>query len=94
MNALLQVHERQRQRFEEDLAARLEVLFGRCPALCGFTVQEEIVAPAYLTCHPAQDQDGAEALLEEVTRMLVELSEERPEGAQLLHGRTFARVVH
>ena len=94
MNALLQVRERQRQRFEEDLAARLEVLFDSCPALCGFTVQEDIVAPGYLTCHPAQDQEGAEALLGEVTQMLVELAEERPEGAELLRGRTFARRVH
>lgn len=94
MNALLQVQDRQRRRFEEDLSARLEVLFRRCPALCGFTVQEDVVAPSYLTCHPAQDQEGAEALLGEVTQMLNDLAEERPEGAQLLHGRTFARVVH
>jgi hypothetical protein len=94
MNGLLQVQDRQRRRFEEDLAARLEVLFRRCPDLCGFTVQEDDVAPGYLTCHPAQDQEGAEALLGEVTQMLSDLAEERPDAAQLLHGRTFARVVH
>jgi len=94
MNALLQVQEGQRRRFEEDLAARLEVLFRRCPALCGFTVQEDEAAPGYLTCHPAQDQEGAEELLGEVTRMLSDLAEERPEGAPLLLGRTFARTVH
>lgn len=94
MNALLQVQERQRRRFEEDLAARLDVLFRRCPALCGFTVQEDVVAPQYVTCHPAQDQEGAEALLSEVTQMLSDLAEDRPEGAELLHGRTFARTIH
>jgi hypothetical protein len=95
MNALLQqIEDRQLRRFEEDLAARLEVLFRRCPDLCGFTVQEDVVAPGYLTCHPAQDQEGAEALLAEVTQMLSELAEECPEGAELLHGRTFARAVH
>jgi len=95
MNAMQRdLQERQRRRFEEDLSARLGSLFESCPALCGFTVQEDAVAPGFLTCHPAQDQEGAEALLGEVTQMLEELAEERPEGAELLRGRTFARAVH
>jgi hypothetical protein len=33
-------------------------------------------------------------LYEEVMRSLVDLAEERPEAAQLMRGRTFARAVH
>jgi hypothetical protein len=95
MNALLQgIGDPQRRRFEEDLSARLEVLFRRCPALCGFTVQDEAPMPAHLTCHPAQNTEQAEEMLGEVAQMLLELVEERPEGVLLLHGRTFARTVH
>ena len=89
-----ELQERQLRRFEEDLSARLGTLFERCPTLCGFTVQEGGAAPAQLTCFPPPDQEQAEALMEEVMRMLAQLVDERPEGAPLLHGRTFARAVH
>ena len=95
MNALLQgIGDPQRRRFEEDLSARLAVLFRRCPALYGFTVQDAAPMPAHLTCYPAPDAEQAETLLGEVAQMLLELVDERPEGAELLHGRTFARTVH
>jgi hypothetical protein len=95
MDALLrQIEDRQRRRFEEDLSARLEVLFRRCPALCGFTVQLEQAVPANVTCSSAQNEEQAEELLGEVAQLLLDLVDECPEGAELLHGRTFARVVH
>ena len=95
MDALLhEIRDPLRRRFEQDLSARLELLFRRCPALYGFSVQEQSPLPANLTCYAPPDEDQAEALLGEVARMLLELVEERPEGAELLHGRTFARTIH
>lgn len=95
MNALLQpIQDPQRLRFEADLAARVETLFGRCPALCGFSVQEGDLALSDLTCHPVPDRERAEAVLGEVSQMLYELVDEQPEAAELLCGRTFARTVH
>lgn len=87
MNALM-------REFEQDLSARLEMLFRRCPALCGFTVQADGPMPSHVTCSPVQNQEQAEALYGEVAEMLLELADECPEEAELLHGRTFARTVH
>lgn len=87
MNALM-------REFEQDLSVRLEMLFRRCPALCGFTVQSDGPLPSLLTCSPALTEEAAEAMLGEVAQMLLELAEECPEGARLLQGRTFARVLH
>ena len=95
MDALLQeIRDPLRRRFEQDLSARLEVLFRRCPELYGFSVQEQSPLPANLTCYTPQSEDQAEELLGAVAQMLLDLVEERPEAAELLHGRTFARTIH
>jgi hypothetical protein len=95
MNALLQqIRDRARRRFEQELSGRLEALFRECPTLCGFTVQQAAAVPERLTCHPTPTHEQAELVLGEITQMLRDLLEERPEGAQLLHGRTFARTLH
>jgi hypothetical protein len=80
---------------QREIHERLEALFRRCPTLCGFTVQQEDAAtPAQLTCYPAPNEEQAEELFGEVAQVLAQLVEERPEGSDLLHGRTFARTVH
>lgn len=95
MNTLLQrTRDPQRLRLEADLAARVAALFGRYPALCGFSVQEDELVLSDLTCHPVPDRERAEAVLGEVAQVLLELVDEQPEAAELLRGRTFARTVH
>jgi len=95
MDARLQrTQDPQRLRLEADLAARVAVLFGRCPALCGFSVDEGDAVLLDLTCYPTPDQDRAEVILGEVSQMVFELVDEQPEAAELLRGRTFARTVH
>ena len=95
MNALLQAkRDPQRERFEADLTARLEALFEQCPELCGFAVDEAGMIASQLTCHPERGHEQAEALLGEIANMLLEFFEERPEAAELLRGRTFARTLH
>jgi hypothetical protein len=109
MNALQnRGYEEQRLQLEAALAARIDTLFRRCPALCGFSVQEGSKLPqeraadhiegdlflADLECHPALDPDRSAELCEAISHALLELVDERPEMAELLPGRTFARTLH
>jgi hypothetical protein len=95
-------------RLESDLAARMQTLFQRCPALYGFSVQQassvtrERVANglqgdlflADVACHQPLDGDQAATLVDEISQALLELVEEQPEATALLRGRTFARTLH
>ena len=95
-------------RLESDLAARMEMLFRRCPALHGFSVQQgssvsrERVAQdlqaglflADVVWHQPLNGEQAATLVEEISQELLELVDEQPEAAELLRGRTFARMFH
>jgi hypothetical protein len=95
-------------RLESDLAARLETLFQRCPALHGFSVQhgasvdrERVVRGlqdslylADVVSHWPLNGEQAELLVDEISQALFELVDERPEATALLRGRTFARTLH
>jgi len=71
----------------------VSTLFQRHPALCGFSVKEDL-SFSNVACHPALAGDEAEILCEEISAALHELVEERPEAAELLRGRTLARAFH
>jgi hypothetical protein len=106
MNALQ--HSTEVIRLESDLAARLDALFRRCPALYGFSVQprssvssERAVAGlqddlylADVVWHRPLSSEQAETLIDEISLALFELVDERPEASALLRGRTFARTLH
>ena len=68
-------------------------VFQRYPALCGFAVQEDL-SFTHVACHPALAGDEAEALIEEISAVLGQLLEERPEAAEIIRGRTLARRFH
>jgi hypothetical protein len=68
-------------------------LFQRYPALCGFSVKEDL-SFSNVACHPAIAGDEAQMLCEEISAALHELVEERPEAAEWLRGRTLARTFH
>jgi hypothetical protein len=72
---------------------RVSTLFQRYPSLCGFLVKEDL-SFSNVACHPALASDEAEILREEISAALYELLEERPEAAELLRGRTLARIFH
>ena len=76
-----------------ELPAQIEALFARCPALCGFSVKEDI-SFSHNACHPALVGEEAQILCEEISATLHELLEARPEAADLLRGRTLARIFH
>jgi hypothetical protein len=82
MNALL-----------EEVQDVVSTLFQRYPALCGFSVREDL-SFSNVACHPALVGDEAAILCEEISATLHELLEERPEAADLLRGRTLARTFH
>lgn len=102
------VQNEQRLQLEADLAARVDALFRRCPALCGFSVQEGAsltqeraanhldgdLFVADLACHPALDRDQSAELCDAISHALLELVDEQPDAAELLPGRTFARTMH
>ncbi|MGH8689950.1 MAG: hypothetical protein ACREUS_02870 [Burkholderiales bacterium] len=71
----------------------MQTLFQRYPALCGFSVREDL-GFQHLACHPALYGDEAKLLQEEIASALSALFEERPEAAELLRGRTLARAFH
>jgi len=74
----------------EDL---MGTLFQRYPALCGFLVKHDL-SFSNVSCHPALAGPQAEELINEISDTLHALVEERPEAAELLRGRTLARVFH
>ena len=47
-----------------------------------------------LACHPSLDEEHCAELCEVVSHTLLELVDERPEMAEILSGRTFARTLH
>jgi hypothetical protein len=92
----------------EALPSQIASLFERQPALWGFSVRGRDEVPDH--CSRADDEDplfvgdigispaiNAEQyaeIFEEVVAALVELLSEEPEAAEILRGRTFARVLH
>lgn len=93
---------------EEDLAARMHVLFGRCPALSGFTVLDQHRLPAGLKAaalesglfiagigiFPQLDEAQCERIYDEISVALLDFMLARPEAKDVLRGRTFARAFH
>jgi hypothetical protein len=100
-----QAQDTQRQRLEADLASRMTALFSGWPMLRGFTVEDGPTVTGersrgYLdgdlyfsnvACYPSLEREQSVELCEEISAALLELIDERPEAAQLLRGRTFAR---
>jgi hypothetical protein len=85
--------EARRQHTEAIVARHVRELFQRLPMLAGFWLRpdlevDELSVFTWPGCTAGRD------LYEEVMRSLVDLAEERPEAAQLMRGRSFARAVH
>jgi hypothetical protein len=93
---------------EEDLAARVDVIFERCPALYGFTVQDCSALPEELRSlalerelvvtdigvYPTLNADQCEEIYNEIAVALLDFMFERPAAKDALRGRTFVRTLH
>lgn len=95
------------RRIEEDLAARMESLFERCPALYGFTVQDcallgeeprsldqEPVRVTDLCVFPVLGSAQCEAIYNEIAETLLGFLSEQPAAKDLVCGHTIVRVLH
>lgn len=81
--------------FERELDAALGELFSRWPSLQGFSVQlEDGMFLADVTVYPGAWSLPSEALHDDIAVSLLELVDSRPQAAELLHRRTFARAIH
>jgi hypothetical protein len=79
---------------EQLLEARVNALFRRCPALCGFAVEHETeLFVSEVTIHPSGAAPHRE-LRGVIMAALAALIDEHPEAGELLRERTFARVFH
>ena len=90
------------------IEAKIEALFERCPALCGFSVRDPADLPDSCTrsaagtdlfvtdigISPRLGADQYGEIFNEIFSTLTELLAEEPEAAEMLRGRTFARTLH
>lgn len=93
---------------EEDLAARVDTIFDRCPFLYGFTVQDCSALPEALRSlalerelvvtdigvYPYLNPDQCEQIYNEIAVALLDFMFERPSAKDVLRGRTFVRTLH
>ena len=92
---------------DEDLAAKVGEIFGRHPSLQGFSVQGTEALPepirsnvmantlvvAEVGVDPLCGSDYSEKVSDEIAVVLLNFVKERPEAAELLRDRTFARTL-
>ena len=96
-------------RLEADVAAKINALFARCPALCGFAVRDRNSLPKDLDRNripdadlfvteigifPKLDNDQYGEIYDEITLAISDLVYEQPHAYDYLRGRTFARTLH
>lgn len=92
---------------EADVAARIQTLFGRCPTLCGFAVQDRLPkdvdqspipdADLFVTeidTFPNLGNDQHGEIYDEIVLMISTLLYEQPHARDYLRGRIFARAIH
>jgi hypothetical protein len=96
----------QRAELEAVLSARIEVIFDRSPGLCGFSIDERLVSGSakegprewelYVSAVEILPElgDRTKRFIGEISGALEDLLTQEPEAADLLPGRTFARVWH
>jgi hypothetical protein len=97
----------QRAELEAVLSARIEVIFDRSPGLCGFSIDERLVSGSakegprewelYVSAVETLPELGDRThrfFIGEISGALEDLLQQEPQAADLLPGRTFARVWH
>jgi hypothetical protein len=96
-------------RLEADVSAKIRALFHRCPALCGFAVQDRASLPkdvdrnripdadlfvTEIGIFPKLDTDQYGEIYDEITLAISDLVYEQPHAYDYLRGRTCARTLH
>ena len=96
-----------REDLEAALSERIEAIFERSPQLYGFSVDERLVSKSApedprewelyvsaVAAYPELGPDQAEGFIGQISEALADLLNQRPQAADLLPGRTFARAWH
>jgi hypothetical protein len=81
-----------RERVEAVIDGRIGALFRRIPILCGFALEADL-EPTEISIHSWPGYVAGEELYADIVGTLADLIEERPDAAELLRGRTFARQL-
>jgi len=98
----------QYKELEAELSERIEAIFDRVPALCGFSIAERLVSEnakdddarewelyvCAVAAYPQLGEGQAQDFIGEISGALADLLQQRPQAADLLPGRTFARKWH
>jgi hypothetical protein len=97
----------QHEELEAALSERIESIFQRAPALCGFSIAERLVSDGdsdearewelyvcAVAAYPQPSDGQAQDFIGEISGALADLLKQRPQAADLLPGRTFARKWH
>ena len=84
-----------RSRQLEEFNARLSVLFGRLPMLCGFHVAQNLSSLVEVTIYGSRGAAASSELVDEICSALEDLVVDLSDDAvELLRGKTFARAIH
>jgi len=97
----------QHAELEAALSERIDAIFARVPALCGFSIAERLVSEnteqearewelyvCAVAAYPQLGEGQAQDFIGEISGALADLLSQRPQAADLLPGRTFARKWH
>ena len=88
---VVQRHSRQLEEFN----ARLRVLFGHLPMLCGFHVAQDLSSLVEVTFYGSRGAAAPSELVNEICSALEDLVDDLSDDAvELLRGKTFARAIH
>jgi hypothetical protein len=79
-------------RGQELFDQRMSTLFNEVPVLSGFHVLDDLSVAEVAVTVPGWS--ASSELAEDLASYLADMIDERPEVAELLRGRTFARAVH
>jgi hypothetical protein len=79
----------------KEFNARLQVLFGRLPMLCGFHVGQDLSSLVEVTIYGSRGASAPSELVDEIGSSLEDLVVDLSDDAvELLRGKTFARAIH
>jgi hypothetical protein len=81
-----------RERVDAIIDGRISALFRRLPILCGFSVRADL-EPTEVAVHTWPGFIAGEDLYADIITTLAAVIEERPDAAEQLRGRTFARQL-
>jgi hypothetical protein len=73
--------------------ARVSELFRRIPWLVGFSVEEDL-SVFEVEVEPLPGYDAEPETREAISEAVLDIASEREGAADVLRGRTFARVLH